>query len=351
MARDEGGSPGFVHGMRLSRFTAHVRAKRITRMAKPPLGEAQRLDVLQVGALLAAGRRGGRGVALEAGAGGHQRRLDPGVVPGVGNEGDLEFHPAAESVRGAVAVAIDEVAGPGDAEAVLAQQPLVELHLPLVGDLPVGVDADLFVLGGGLVVGDDELARAEIDPQVVDRARQQEAGVLVQEADALEVLPPFIQLLVVEGHGVDVLPQHVGMRLAEGAIMVEFLLQQVVDGDVEVERRAGRRIDTEAAVDVEAARALEEVLEPVPAQLEGLARAGREDVPLTHGARRACARRGASRRGWDSAWSGRGSSQVRALRAKPDYASGRRGRAMRAARQHGPKPARAPGKRGKPWPA
>lgn len=65
---------------------------------------------------------------------------------------------------------------------------------------------------------------------------------------------------------------------AGGAVHVELLLEQRVDGAVQVERVARRPPDAEAAVQVETARALQEQVDLAPAEPEGFGGVRREEV-------------------------------------------------------------------------
>lgn len=125
-----------------------------------------------VGAELAGAAHGGVAdgrhfVVFDAGFHALQNRFDPLVTTLVGDDFGAEFEVIVEAVEVHAAVGVHEVAGVADGEAVLAQQPLVDLQLALVADLPRRIDADLAVFGGGFVVYDDEFA-IFIDPDIID---------------------------------------------------------------------------------------------------------------------------------------------------------------------------------------
>jgi hypothetical protein len=60
---------------------------------------------------------------------------------------------------------------------------------------------------------------------------------------------------------------------------IELLLQQRIDGDVQIERKSRRSIDAEAAVDIETPRALDEAIDLAPAELKRLRVTRLVDVP------------------------------------------------------------------------
>ncbi len=63
-----------------------------------------------------------------------------------------------------------------DIEVIASQQPLINLHLPLVRDLPGGIEIDLPLFCGGLVINDN-VAPIVADPQIVYGAGYDQIGV------------------------------------------------------------------------------------------------------------------------------------------------------------------------------
>src|SRR5262249_29145003 len=93
-------------------------------------------------------------------------------------------------------VGVEEVPAVVDLQALLAQQPLIDFNLALVADLPLVIERDLAVLGGGFVVDNDQLAITLAPtphlPDVVQRARDQKVGAIMEVRDAFEVVAPVI---------------------------------------------------------------------------------------------------------------------------------------------------------------
>ena len=80
--------------------------------------------------------------------------------------------------------------------AVSAQQPLVDLQLPLVTGMPALVKyGDRFLLRGRLVINNN-IVPAWFLPQIVDCAGNGQICRFVQKLDALEILAPLRELLV-----------------------------------------------------------------------------------------------------------------------------------------------------------
>lgn len=65
----------------------------------------------------------------------------------------------------------------------MAKEPLVDFHLAFVADLPVGVEIDLAVFGGGFVVDNDEFP-CGVDPDVVDAAGDENVFAVDFESDS-----------------------------------------------------------------------------------------------------------------------------------------------------------------------
>jgi len=72
-------------------------------------------------------------------------------------ESDLKFKDAIECFFVLPCIRVHEVAGVGHLEAVLPEEPLVDLDLPLVSIVPILVERlNFFVLARCFVVNDDE---------------------------------------------------------------------------------------------------------------------------------------------------------------------------------------------------
>src|SRR5262249_54036530 len=112
---------------------------------------------LNVTAILTINRRVRHSRTIEARFEIEQRWFDPRVAADVRDKRGIEAHVALEAIR-AHAVAVEEVSGVADREAVAPQQPLIDFDLALVALLPVFIDRDARGLRRGLVVHSDQLA-------------------------------------------------------------------------------------------------------------------------------------------------------------------------------------------------
>jgi len=139
---------------------------------------------------------------------------------------DIELQARIERIGIATARAVDEVAGIGDGQPIPAKQPLVDLHLALVAVLPGLIEGGHRLGLCRRLIVDHHVLPALIDPQVVDRARNQQVCRVVQGLDAFEVLPPGIQFIMrggADGYSVGGLQ---GMCGARRTVPVEFCLEQ-----------------------------------------------------------------------------------------------------------------------------
>jgi hypothetical protein len=204
-------------------------------------------------------------------------RLHPIRIPLIRKDRDGKEETLPEPLGILPGIGVNEIARVGDGKALLAEEPLVDFHLALVGGFPLVLQGDLAVLAGGLVIHDDQLA-ARTHPEVVDGAEEGETRGGVCDADALEVVAPLGQVGMGEGDGVNAVFFHEGMGLGLGAVGVEFFLEEVVDRRVQGVGRRGGAADAEAAVQVETAAAAGEVLQLAAAELVRLRRVGGEDV-------------------------------------------------------------------------
>jgi hypothetical protein len=242
----------------------------------------QGLDRVAVGAPLAVLGAGGKLIIHKAIMGVIHRLLDPLIAPVIGDEEHRELKPAVERLAIPVAVDVDEVAAIRDGEAVAPQEPLVEFHLALVRLLPPVVERDRLLRASRLVVDDDELP-VRRHPQIVDRPEEEEVGRRMVELHADEVLAPAIELRVGEGDGIEAVRSHERMGLTCGAVPIELLLQERIDGRIEGERWPLDPPDAEPAIEVEAAGAALEELELGAAEFEGFLRRGVEAISRAEG--------------------------------------------------------------------
>lgn len=185
--------------------------------------------------------------------------LDPRVVARVREHGDIKFQFAIKGFTVGAAVGVDKVAGVGNWEAALPEQPLVDFHLALVAFFPLVIKVDLPGFARGFVVNHNELA-GRVDPQVVDGAGDQEVGWLVMVLDAFEVLAPLVEQLVSIRNGVDTVFFHERVRFAFGAVDVEFFFEERVDRGVQIKRRHRGLANAQAAVKIKTAGAALEIL-------------------------------------------------------------------------------------------
>lgn len=184
-----------------------------------------------VGTEFAGGRGGGRGSELEAGASGEEGWLNPSIVALVGEQRKVKMKQPAEGGFVAAGDGEEEVAGAGNGEAVVAQEPAVDIHLAFVGGFPGIIECEGAAGAGGFVVDDDQLAGVGL-PKIVHGAVNQKAAGFVMESHADKVLAPGRQFGVRKRDGVDAVLGHQRMGLPFLAVEVEFFLEQVVDGAV-----------------------------------------------------------------------------------------------------------------------
>ena len=152
---------------------------------------------------------------------------------------------------------------------MLANEPLIHFHLPLVGYLPIGIDVDLAIFRRCLVVDDDNFS-GRINPQIIDSTSDDQIRWRMMHLHTLKILTPFVDLWMLERHGVDavLLHQRVGRRIY--AMYVEFFLEQPVDEGIDVERWTGRAANAETVIDKKAARTFQIKFNAGPAHLERL---------------------------------------------------------------------------------
>ena len=81
----------------------------------------------------------------------------PSIIADIRKNLDSKLNAPIESVC-ILTIAVDEIARVGDLEILSANQPLINLYLPLVALLPFGIDGDLAVLSSGFVINDHDLA-------------------------------------------------------------------------------------------------------------------------------------------------------------------------------------------------
>jgi hypothetical protein len=86
---------------------------------------------------------------------------------------------------------------------------------------------------------------------------------------AVEVMPPGVELLVLEGYRVDASCAHQRVRPALRPVDIELLLEERIDGDVQREGRSRGRANAQAAIQVEAPWAFEEEVELLRLSLKG----------------------------------------------------------------------------------
>ena len=180
-------------------------------------------------------------------------------------------------------IAIDQIGGWSDREAVPAEEPLVDFKLALVDLLVLALHARGLGGRGGLVVDYDQRA-VGLDPDVVDRTIDEEVGGRMERPDPLEVTPPGVEVGMTEGDGINPVLDHQWVRRLARAVTVELLLEQLVDRLVEGEGRTGGSGDAFDAVEPEAAGTLDEELKLGPADLERLGRPHGKELLTRHAA-------------------------------------------------------------------
>ena len=69
-----------------------------------------------------------------------QRSFDPRSLSGIRQKLDIKLKLSVKRFGIGIAVAIYKISGIAHLKSVLTEQPLIYLHLPLVSDLPVGIE-------------------------------------------------------------------------------------------------------------------------------------------------------------------------------------------------------------------
>ena len=207
------------------------------------------------------------GVVFDGGFHFDKRRFDPGVAARIRDEFGVEFQAVAEAVDVQAGIGVDEIAGVADLETILAQQPLIDFQLAFVADLPFAIDIDFFGLAGGFVVDHDELTR-RIDPDVINCPEDMEVSGFVQCRDAGEIVPPGIEVFVLERDRFDLVVEHDGVRRAGGAMEVELFFEKFVYGLVDIEWRTARPGNLQPRIQPETAWTLGEQLNLGPRNLK-----------------------------------------------------------------------------------
>ena len=183
-----------------------------------------------------------------------QLLLYPAVIACVREQKLAEDESPLKAILARVSIDIYEVSGVGNLEAVTPEEPLVYLHLTLISPFPLAFQRHLSLRARGLVIDHEKLA-VWLDPNVIHRTGQKKIRRLVQVLDALEVLPPHIDLLVLEGDGVDSMRNHEGVRRLIGSMPVKLAFEKRVGCRIQREGRTFHPVDTETTVDVKASRA------------------------------------------------------------------------------------------------
>src|SRR3989344_1036586 len=152
----------------------------------------------------------------------YERGFNPAVVARIRDKDRIELELAVEGLRVAPPVHIDEVAGRRDREAVPAEEPLIDLHLSLVGGVEVLRGPRPLLLARGLVVYDEEFTGGCL-PHVIDAASDDEIGrfVMVRDASPKRVAP-LVKTLVSKRDCVQVIVRHQGMPGAVCSMNVKF---------------------------------------------------------------------------------------------------------------------------------
>ncbi len=191
--------------------------------------------------------------------------VDPAVIAFVWKQLNGELELAIERLAVTVGIYVDEVAGLRNRKAILAKEPLVHFHLPLVR-LSVGIiQGDGFHRARRFVIDYEEIAE-RVDPHVVDGSEKEEVRGGVEKADPAKRLAPLIDPRIAQRHGVDPVLRHERVGSAIEPMNVELLLEKRIDGIVKRERRAVGAADAEPSVEVKTARTLKEELQFAAAQ-------------------------------------------------------------------------------------
>ncbi|OGC80051.1 hypothetical protein A2943_01565 [Candidatus Adlerbacteria bacterium RIFCSPLOWO2_01_FULL_51_16] len=141
--------------------------------------------------------------------------------------------------------------------AVLPQEPLINLHLSLVPQVPVLIERFyLFILAGCFVVNDNKLAFF-VDPHVIERPRYCKARRRVLALNTFKILPPRIDVFVYKGDRVNAVLLHQGVGCRTCAVHIKFFFKQRVYRTVEVKRKTWRARDPQFVVNVKTAGAFQ----------------------------------------------------------------------------------------------
>jgi len=209
-----------------------------------------------------------------------ESRIHPLVRPVVGENLNGKLQLTVERCPVLAAIDEDEVSAPRNLEPALPQEPLIDIHLTLESLLPFVIERNLLLGCSRLVVHDDQLAVLAL-PYVVHCSGDEEIRFLVEILHTGEIRPPLIQIVMRERHRIDLVLLHERVRLAFGAMDIEFLLEQVVDSNIECERRPRHPTDAQPPVEVEATGTLKEQFYLAAAELEGLFGLGIEEAAGT----------------------------------------------------------------------
>ena len=97
--------------------------------------------------------------------------------------------------------------------------------------------------------------------------------------NASEIPAPFVQLLMGARDGLDPTFAHEWMCTPGLAVLIKFLLQQVIDGGINGEGKARWLAHAQAPIKVETARTVDKQLELRARQFEGLSRRRVKQIP------------------------------------------------------------------------
>lgn len=216
-------------------------------------------------------------VGGEAAVGVDDGGLDPVCVACVGEELDVKIEGAIKSVQILPPIRIHKVAGVLHIVSHAAQDPLIDFHLAFVTVFPVVIEADFAVFAGGFVVDDDQLrsfaalkmTRWWRDPQVINGAGDDQVGGMVVIGEAFEIRAPDIEVLMLKRNGIHAMRLHQRVRLALGAIVIKFFLEQGINGRIERKTRHLGPIYAQSPIKIKTARTLDEILQFRAAQPKG----------------------------------------------------------------------------------
>ena len=149
----------------------------------------------------------------------------PVVVTGIWNKRKFELEFRAEYFPVCRTIGIDEVTRIGHLQAVSSQQPLVDLHLSLVARMPIFIErVNRVVLGGSLIV-DDNIVTPRLLPEIGDRTRYDEVGVLVKMLYANEIFSPGFEIFVRDRSCLDAVGLEQWMLCVMSSMDIELLFQ------------------------------------------------------------------------------------------------------------------------------